>query len=63
MNTLTVRWIHAKRFLTPSAAHADWSVDPRKRWITVARRKTHGWTVAAPQLVGDVSTLLARLID
>ena len=44
------------------AAHADWSVDPRKRWITVASRKTRGWTVAAPQLIGDVSTLLARLI-
>lgn len=45
------------------AAHADWSVDPRKRWITVARRNGAGWTLAAPRLVGDVSTLLARLIE
>lgn len=44
------------------AAHADWSVDPRKRWITVARRTTFGWVLAAPRLVGDVSTLLARLV-
>jgi hypothetical protein len=48
--------------LVPSlAAHADWSVDPRKRWITVARRTTAGWALAAPRLVGDVTTLLARL--
>lgn len=44
------------------AAHADWSIDPRKRWLTVARRTTVGWTLAAPRLVGDVSTLLARLV-
>jgi hypothetical protein len=44
------------------AAHADWSVDPRKRWITVAHRSATGWIVTAPRLVGDVSTLLARLI-
>jgi hypothetical protein len=44
------------------AAHADWSVDPRKRWITVARRTPAGWTLAAPRPVGDVSTLLDRLI-
>ena len=48
--------------LVPSlAAHADWSVDPRKRWITVARRTTLGWTLTAPRPVGDVGTLLARL--
>ena len=43
------------------AAHADWSIDPRKRWITVARRTATGWTLTAPRLVGDVSTLLTRL--
>jgi hypothetical protein len=50
--------------LDPSlAAHADWSVDPRKRWITVARRSSAGWTLTAPRPVGDVSTLLTRLIE
>jgi hypothetical protein len=44
------------------AAHADWSIDPRKQWITVARRTTTGWTLAAPRPVGDVSTLLRRLV-
>jgi hypothetical protein len=44
------------------AAHADWSVDPRKRWVTIARRAGGGWTLAAPQLVGDVDTFLSRLI-
>jgi hypothetical protein len=48
--------------LAPSlAAHADWSIDPRKRWITVARRSTAGWTLTAPRSVGDVATLLTRL--
>jgi hypothetical protein len=45
------------------AAHADWSVDPRKRWMTIARRTTTGWSVTAPRPVGDVSTVLARLVD
>ena len=43
------------------AAHADWSVDARKRWITLAHRTTIGWTLSAPCLVGDVATLLCRL--
>jgi len=42
------------------AAHADWSVDPGKRWIALARRSS-GWRVAAPVLVGEVGTLFARL--
>jgi hypothetical protein len=46
---------------TTLAAHADWSIDPRKRWITVVRRTAAGWTLTAPRLVGDVSTLLSRL--
>jgi hypothetical protein len=48
--------------LDPSlAAHADWSVDPRKQWVTVAIRLTTGWAVTAPRLVGEVSTFLSRL--
>ena len=49
--------------LDPSlVAHADWSIDPRKRWITLAHRTTMGWTLHEPTLVGDVSTLLTGLI-
>jgi hypothetical protein len=48
---------------TSLAVHADWSIDPRKRWLTVARRTTVGWSLTAPRLVGDVSTLLARLAE
>jgi hypothetical protein len=44
------------------AAHADWSVDPRKRWISVARRTGSGWALAEPRLVGDAGTLVARLL-
>jgi hypothetical protein len=43
------------------AAHADWSVDPRKRWTTLAARRGSDWKVSPPEPVGDVGTLLARL--
>jgi hypothetical protein len=43
------------------AAHADWSVDPRKRWVAVARRDQGVWRLADPAPVGDVATFLARL--
>jgi Protein of unknown function (DUF429) len=43
------------------AAHADWSADPRKRWLTVARRDGAGWRVTAPAPVGDLPALLPRL--
>jgi hypothetical protein len=42
-------------------AHADWSVDPRKRWVAVARYDGGVWRLAAPKPVGDVATFLARL--
>jgi hypothetical protein len=42
-------------------AHADWSVDPRKRWMTIARRSGSFWAVTAPVPVGDLSTVLARM--
>jgi hypothetical protein len=43
------------------AAHADWSVDPRKRWAAIARREAGIWHLAAPVPVGDVATFPARL--
>ena len=42
------------------AAHADWSVDARKRWMAVARPVDRGWRVRV-EPVGDVATLFARL--
>ena len=44
------------------AAHADWSLDPKKRWITVARRDAEGWRVTAPRPVGPLDALLAGLL-
>ena len=44
-------------------AHADWSVDPRKRWVAIARRDDDAWRLAAPVPVGDVATFLTRLRD
>ena len=43
------------------AVHADWSVDPRKRWMTLACRHAGAWRVAAPRPVGPLDDLLARL--
>ena len=45
------------------AVHADWSVDPRKRWMAVANRDGAGWVLDAPEPVGPVETLFARLGD
>ncbi|WP_431268874.1 hypothetical protein [Dankookia sp. P2] len=44
------------------AAHADWSIDPRKRWITWARRRNGQWRAVAPAPVGDLTALLPRLL-
>jgi len=44
------------------AAHADWSVDPRKRWICVARRGSSGWSAEAPRLVGDTAMLIPAMM-
>jgi hypothetical protein len=45
------------------AAHADWSADPRKRWVSVARRSRRGaWWAEAPRPVGDPAALLAALL-
>jgi hypothetical protein len=45
------------------AAHADWSIDPRKRWIAVARRQPGGgWQAAAPRPVGETALLLPALL-
>ncbi len=44
------------------AAHADWSIDPRKRWISVAHRRGGAWQAAAPVPVGGVAALLPGLL-
>ncbi|MFN9090348.1 MAG: hypothetical protein ACK5V0_02280 [Alphaproteobacteria bacterium] len=44
------------------AAHADWSLDARKRWVSIARRQGQGWQASAPRLVGDPAILSASLI-
>lgn len=50
------------------AAHADWSVDPRKRWIAkgywrAERGRGGRWRLAVPEPVGVAPTLIARLAD
>jgi hypothetical protein len=44
------------------AAHADWSIDPRKRWMSQARRREGVWHMQAPVPVGDPAAMLARLL-
>lgn len=43
------------------AVHADWSVDPRKRWFVAARRDGADWQLDAPAPVGDLKTFIPRL--
>lgn len=43
------------------AVHADWSIDPRKRWMTCAIARGAGWAVSAAQPVGDLAGLSNRL--
>jgi len=48
------------------AAHADWSIDPRKRWLAVATREGAtreggGWRLHLPEPVGELAGLLPRL--
>jgi hypothetical protein len=47
--------------LASLVAHADWSVDPRKRWVAVARLGSAGRVLCEPRPVGDVASFLARL--
>jgi len=47
----------------PLIAHADWSIDPRKRWMTVIAASHSGWTLMEPRPVGEIGTLLFRLVD
>lgn len=44
----------------PRVAHADWSIDPRKRWIAIAERRGRAWRLQRPEPFGDP---LARLDD
>ena len=41
--------------------HADWSVNPKRRWLVRIERQGDSWQVHAPELVGDLSTLLDRI--
>lgn len=44
-------------------AHADWSVQARKRQLATATRQAGGaWQAAAPQPVGDCGSLITRLL-
>ena len=53
---------HATRPVPASlVAHADWSIDPRKRWVAVARRGRSGWRLQAPHPVGEVADFLPGL--
>jgi hypothetical protein len=50
------------RWALPSlVAHADWSCDPGKRWMTAARLAGARYELAPPEAVGDLRTLFERL--
>jgi hypothetical protein len=42
--------------------HADWSVNPKKRVVSCARLEDNGrFRIYAPQMVGEITTLLQRI--
>lgn len=45
------------------AAHADWSLDARKRWAVVARRSAVRWRITAPRPVGEPRGFAQALLD
>ncbi len=54
--------MEAKAARAMIAGHADWSLDPRKRWVCLARRGARGWRAEAPVPVGDPAALAAAMI-
>lgn len=42
-------------------AHCDWSLNARKRWMTIARLVDSTWVVSPPELVGESPLLIPRL--
>lgn len=44
-------------------AHADWSVDSRKRWVAIATPDGTGWKLSPPSPVGAVETFLSRMLS
>ena len=52
----------AQAALTPLAAHADWSTEPGKRWVSVARPAAVGWRIVI-EPVGRLPTFLTRLLQ
>ncbi len=53
---------HGLRRVRMIAAHADWSTDPRKRWVSIARRDGAGWRAQAPVPVGNPAGLMSALL-
>ena len=41
--------------------HADWSIDPNKRWMACAESDGNRFQLFSPELVGDLSSFLYRM--
>lgn len=48
-------------FLPILVVHADWSVNPNKRWMAIAETDGNCFRVQSPELVGDLSNFLNRM--
>lgn len=51
------------RALPALVAHADWSSDPRKRWMSVAHRHSDSYELSQPEPVGEAGSLFSRLAE
>lgn len=43
-------------------AHADWSINAAKRWVTIARRLEGGWQVDAPEVVLNSEAFVCEVV-
>jgi hypothetical protein len=50
-----------KTLLPAVLAHADWSIDPDKRWVARGRLEGAAYRLHAPEPVGELDSFLSRL--
>lgn len=51
------------RMMFDRLIHADWSVDPRKRWVATAVRNGRGWLVSTPRPVGPIPQFVDAIFE
>jgi len=51
----------SRRILPLLIVHAEWSSNPKKRWVAIGQLLRTNYELYAPEPVGETATLLSRL--